>query len=212
MQTPTRDVICGDAIAYLHANSLGPEVAVITSLPDVSELRGQSLDDWKSWFANTAALILEKCDPDSVAIFYQTDVFRNSAWIDKGHLIHVGADRVKAHMLWHKIVCRVSPGDTCEGRPGYAHMLCFSRGRGLGRGATTSDVIPDIGSMDWSRAMGRKACVAAAEWLRANTNAQTVLDPFCGTGTVLAVANELNLNAIGLEIDATRAQRAARKR
>jgi tRNA G10 N-methylase Trm11 len=35
-----------------------------------------------------------------------------------------------------------------------------------------------------------------------------VVDPFCGLGSVLAVANSMGLDAIGVEIVAKRARRA----
>jgi tRNA G10 N-methylase Trm11 len=35
-----------------------------------------------------------------------------------------------------------------------------------------------------------------------------VVDPFCGVGTVLAVANETGLDAIGVELNRKRARKA----
>ena len=32
-----------------------------------------------------------------------------------------------AACVWHKIVCAAPPGMLRTGRPGYAHLLCFSR-------------------------------------------------------------------------------------
>jgi hypothetical protein len=37
---------------------------------------------------------------------------------------------------------------------------------------------------------------------------RTVVDPFCGHGTVLAIANELGMDAIGVERGGKRARRA----
>jgi tRNA G10 N-methylase Trm11 len=45
-------------------------------------------------------------------------------------------------------------------------------------------------------------------WLRDHARATTIVDPFCGVGTVLAVANQHGLDAIGIEIAASRAEKA----
>jgi len=65
-------------------------------------------------------------------------------------------------------------------------------------------VLPDAGEMPWSRAMGTRACEAACRFLLAETSARRVVDPFCGKGTVLAVANLLGLDALGIELSAKR--------
>ncbi len=43
---------------------------------------------------------------------------------------------------------------------------------------------------------------------RAHVRRRTVVDPFCGHGTVLAVANALGLDAVGVELSRKRAQKA----
>jgi tRNA G10 N-methylase Trm11 len=48
--------------------------------------------------------------------------------------------------------------------------------------------------------MGVKACVDACHFVQAETSTRTVVDPFCGWGTVLAVANALGLDAVGVDI------------
>jgi tRNA G10 N-methylase Trm11 len=56
--------------------------------------------------------------------------------------------------------------------------------------------------------MGVEACEVAARFLLAHTRCRTVVDPFCGVGTMLAVANRHGLDAIGVELSAKRAARA----
>eukprot|EP00960_Hanusia_phi_P056128 763159-Hanusia_phi.AAC.13 len=51
------------------------------------------------------------------------------------------------------------------------------------------------GEMVWPRAIGLDACVLCVAFLRNAGNVSTVIDPFCGQGTTLAVANALGLNA-----------------
>ncbi len=62
--------------------------------------------------------------------------------------------------------------------------------------------------MPWPRAMGTAACNVVASFLLLETSCRVVLDPFCGMGTMLAVANAHGLDAIGVERSPTRAERA----
>ena len=56
--------------------------------------------------------------------------------------------------------------------------------------------------------MGVQACLAACRFVLEQTETRTVVDPFCGHGTVLAVANFLGLQAIGVELGRKRAEKA----
>lgn len=203
---PTRIVHHGDGIAFLQ-QVLPTDHAIVTSLPDHSELPELGVDAWKTWFVDTVALACRAVADDSVAMFYQTDVKHDGRWIDKGHLVHSGVDAAGSHLLWHKIACRVPPGTTTFGRPAYAHLICVSRARRLAPGESTPDVIPSLGVMSWSRAMGTAVCDAAIRFL-APLGVRTVVDPFCGQGSVLAAANAHGLDAIGVELSRRRASRA----
>ena len=205
----TRVVHCGDAIRWLSAQGPLSGASLITSLPDVSELAGHTLASWKEWFLSAAELVLTRTPPEGVSIFFQTDVKKDGSWIDKGYLVSKAAERVGARTLWHKVVCRAAAGSITFGRPAYSHMLCFSTGLKLDLARASPDVLPEAGEMTWTRAMGVKACVAACRFVLGSTSTRTVVDPFCGKGTVLAVANALGLNAVGVELSKKRA-RAAR--
>jgi len=205
-----RRVECGDGVAFLARGALPDDHAVVTSLPDHSELPELGFEGWRTWFVETAALACRAVAPASVAIFYQTDVKHDGGWVDKAHLALCGAERANARLLWHKVVCRVPAGTTTYGRPAYAHLLCLSRGLRLAPGQSSPDVLPGLGHMTWARAMGRAACDAVVRFLLAETRCRTVVDPFCGLGTMLAVANAHGLDAIGVERSARRAARARR--
>jgi hypothetical protein len=204
---PERVVHHGDGLAFLARGRLAPDHAVFTSLPDHSELPELGVDGWRAWFVDTVARCCDAIADDAVAVFYQTDVKHDGRWIDKGHLVLCGADAAASHPLWHKIVCRVPPGTTTFGRPAYAHLICVSRARRLAPGASTPDVLPALGAMSWSRAMGSAACEAAIAFIAA-TGARTVVDPFCGQGTALAAANAHGLDAVGVELSKRRAAKA----
>jgi hypothetical protein len=205
---PRREVLHADGPGWLRSAELGPGHAIVTSLPDYSELPRLGFDGWRAWFIETAALVCERLAPESVAIFFQTDVKREGSWVDKSFLVQLGAERAQSSLLWHKVVCRAPAGTITFGRPAYAHLLCFSRGLRLPPARSSADVIPELGDMPWPRAMGTRACNEACKFLVAHTPCRTVVDPFCGVGTVLAVANQHGLDAIGIEISGKRARRA----
>lgn len=205
---PSRTVFAQDAIAWLAENKLPASHAVITSLPDSSEVPRLGFEGWRQWFIDTSAQICRAVADDSVAIFFQTDVKLNGGWVDKAHLVHSGADAAKSQLLWHKVVCRAPPGITTFGRPAYAHLLCFSRGLKLEKGQSSPDVLERLGEMTWARAMGVEACVAACRFVLERTACRTIVDPFCGLGTALAVANSMGMDAIGVELSAKRAEKA----
>jgi hypothetical protein len=205
---PSRVVHQGDGVAWLRSATLPVDHAVVTSLPDTSELPRLSFPEWRAWFVDTAALACNAVADDSVAIFFQTDVKRDGAWVDKSYLVHQGAERAGARLLFHKIVCRAPAGITTFGRPAYAHLQCFSRSLSLDPGRSTPDVLPRLGKMTWARAMGLDACHATCRFLLAQTGARTVVDPFCGIGTMLAAANAHGLDAVGVELSHKRAARA----
>ena len=209
---PTRVVHCGDGLAFLDQGPLPADHALVTSLPDAIELPHLDAAGWRAWFIDTAARCCAAVADDAVTVFYQTDVKLDGRWIDKSYLVQRGVEAAGASLLWHKIVCRVAPGNVTFGRPAYAHLLAFSRTARLHAGRSTADVLPGLGEMTWSRAMGVAACEVVATFLRADTTCRTVVDPFCGVGTMLAVANNRGLNAVGVELSRRRAARARQLR
>jgi hypothetical protein len=204
---PSRVVHRTDGVAWLEAAQLGPEHALVTSLPDSSELK-LSFEAWERWFVSTAALVCRATPATSAAVFFQTDVKREGRWVDKAFLVQLGAREAGAHLLWHKVVCRAPAGVTTFGRPAYAHLLCFSRSLVLDKTQASPDVLPRLGDMTWPRAMGIAACEATCQFLIAHTACRSVVDPFCGVGSMLAVANAYGLDAVGVELSEKRAHRA----
>jgi hypothetical protein len=200
---PTRQVYQADALTWMAEHASPPKTSVITSLPDVSELAGHDLESWKRWFVSAAQRVIRWVD-DGLSIFYQSDIRHEGRWIDKGYLVMCAAEDEGAFLVWHKIVCRRPPLTVAVGRPSYSHMICVSR---CSRPLPTRpgpDVLPAAGHMPWSRAMGVRACEVACQFLRDETDTRTVVDPFCGRGTLLAVANDLGFDAIGVDIGGKR--------
>lgn len=209
---PQRRIAHAEALAWLDANAAEPGSSVITSLPDVSELSGLGLDfeGWRTWFVGAARRILRWIPPEGVAIFFQSDIRHHGIWVDKGYLIARAAEEEGAALLWHKIICRVAPGTPTFGRASYSHMLCLSQKPREPPKRASPDVLAGAGFKPWSRAMGVDACVLACRYLLDETETRVVVDPFCGHGTALAVANALGLDAVGVDLGARRC-RAARK-
>lgn len=207
---PTRRVLQAEALGFLAANPAAPGTSVITSLPDVSELSPIDLDAWRAWFVLAVRRVIAWVPEDGVSVFFQSDVRFHGLLIDKGYLVAQAADAERASTLWHKIVCRRPPGTIAFGRPSYSHMICVQRG--LAKRAPMRhpgpDVIPDAGFMPWSRAMGVAACRVALRFLREETATRLVVDPFCGHGTVLAVANAMGFDALGVDLGAKRCKAA----
>ncbi len=205
---PQRIIHCADSIPWLEEHRPVEGASVITSLPDVSGLPELGLSEWKTWFVDAAKLCLEATPDDGVTIFYQTDIKVAGVWVDKGYLCQKAAESAGAELLWHKIFCRQPVGQTAFGRPGYTHLLCFSRGIRDVVARSYADVFASTGKMTWSRAMGLDACEFACRYVQSHTNSHLILDPFCGKGSVLAVANRRGLDAVGIELSKRRARKA----
>jgi len=203
----TRRIFHADALAWLATNAAEEGSSVVTSLPDVSELT-LSFAEWRAWFLDVARRVIEWVPESGVAIFYQSDIRHRGAWIDKGYLVLRAAEDAHASIVWHKIVCRRPPGTIALGRPSYSHMICISRVPRPAR-RPGPDVLADAGASSWSKAMGEAACRVACRYLADDVGARIVVDPFCGRGGVLAVAEEHGMDAIGVDISAKRC-RAAR--
>ena len=198
----------GDAIAWLRAAGRLAGASVITSLPDVSEVRALGFEGWRRWFEDAAALTMDCVPDEGVAIFFQSDIRRDGLWVDKGALCSRAAERAGMRLLFHKIVCRQRAGVVTVGRASYSHLLGFARTRRASLRRTTADVLPDAGFMPGPKSMGVAACVDACRFVLQETTTRTVVDPFCGLGTVLAVANALGMDAVGVDVSARMCRRA----
>ncbi len=208
----TREVVWADALPWLRERGTIAGACVVTSLPDVSET-GQALPVWRAWFDEAARLAVAAVPAESAALFFQSDIKRDGEWIDKGALVLRAAEAAGARVLFHKIVLRRPAGTLTAGRPGFTHFIAVSRALRCPDVLPIPDVIADAGEQKWVRAMGVRAAGHAVRFARDTVGAvlgarPTVVDPFCGVGTVLAAANALGLDAIGVEKNRKRAEQA----
>lgn len=207
-ENTTREVICQDAIAWLENYLETDQCSFLGSLPDISEFPGYSLAQWKEWFEGTAGLIMSKTSLKGVSIFFQTDIKHDGLWVDKSFIIQKAAERLGHYLLFHKIFCRAPMGTITFGRPAYSHLLCFSKSVTPDLAKSTADVIADLGDKTWVRGMGLEASIHAAQFIFKQTTTRTLINPFCGEGSVLAAANFVGLNAIGIERSPKRVEKA----
>ena len=206
----SRIVHSADALEWLATNPLPARAGIVTSLPDVAEFGHRDAERWQAWFVEAARAVLRAVPVEGAAVFFQTDVKRDGRWVDKAFLVQQAASEVGVPLVWHKIVCRAPAGQATGGRPGYAHLLCFSR-EVQDLGDAQADVLPELGGQTWPKGMGRAAADFAVRWLVA-AGAGLVVAPFCGEGTALVAANAVGLDAVGIELNPGRAARAAESR
>jgi len=205
-----RTVHHADALPWLREAGRLVGASVVTSLPDLSEVPALGLEGWRRWFEDAAVLAMQAVPDEGVAIFFQSDVRRAGLWIDKAAMVARAAERAGMGTLFHKIVCRKPAGTLTHGRASYSHLLGFARVLRPSVERATPDVLPDGGFQPSAKSMGVLACVDACKFVLTETTTRTIVDPFCGWGTVLAVANALGLDAVGVDLSA-RMCRQARK-
>lgn len=203
--SPTREIVCADAIPWLRERAAVEGTCVVTSLPDVSEVN-LSLVAWRAWFLEAVRLCVAATPDAGAAVFFQSDIKHDGAWIDKGALVVRAAEDAGARVLFHKIVARRQPGLLTLGRPGFTHLIAVSRKLRCPDTLPIPDIIVDAGRQPWVRAMGVRAAAHAVRFVRDQAKARLVLDPFCGVGTIPAVANALGLDALGVEKARKRAE------
>lgn len=192
---PIRKILNMDAIGWLETHSdVG---AIVTGLPDSDELQWP-MEQWRAWFSRALQLCMRAASPHACAIFCQTDRKHDGHLVSKCHLMLDAAEAVHLRLLWHKIVLRRKVGGRDLYRPTYMHLMAFSNS--MSAGAATTDVMQG-GKMIYANAMGLNAATFAVRFA-ASKGIGMIVDPFCGRGTVPAVANALGLDAVGVDIDA----------
>ncbi|MBP7371820.1 MAG: hypothetical protein KA923_03200 [Opitutaceae bacterium] len=188
--SPTRTIVCADSLPWMREHGPLAGACAVTSLPDVSEVN-IPLPDWRVWFLDAVQLVVNSVADDSAALFFQSDIKRDGRWIDKGALVTRAAEDAGAHILFHKIICRAPAGRLTPGRPGYTHLIAVSRALRCPDALPIPDVIAD-----------------AVRFARDHARATSIFDPFCGVGTVPAVANALGLDSLGIEKCRKRAEQS----
>jgi hypothetical protein len=207
-----------DAFAFLDASPL-LDGYVITSLPDIVEVALTNRPaEYVAYLNRAVRETFGRLAPRGIAVYYQSDGKWDGEWVDKAHIIQGVVHALGGRLLWHKIALYrpLSHAVAGRGRPQYSHLLAFSREVRNDEPWLLASATPDVllrGEMPWARAMGADACEAAVNLIRAaiaheaghpSAPLARVVDPFCGHGTALAVANECGIDAVGVDLSRKR--------
>lgn len=200
-------IVCADALKWLVSDC--PPCSIVASPPDQNEL-GCSLVDWEAFYSEALRLMFAALAPGAPAVIYATDRKADGYWHSKSAMIIRLAREAGLRPVWHKIVLRRAPGKVDLHRPGFSHLIALGD-ETLRPGTSTPDVI-ERGRMIYPNAMGMGAAKLALDF--AGRDDLPLVDPFCGRGTVPAMAEAMGLDAIGVDIDPaqTKAAEALRLR
>jgi hypothetical protein len=197
---PERKVFCMNALDWLPKQSKLD--SIVTSIPEMDEV-GLKLEPYLEFFRTAASLCLQAVKDKGYCIFLQTDR-KYKGWVDKSYYLSDEAQKLGYRCIWHKIALRTEVGKTDLFRPTYSHMICFSKEGPIGK------PIPDVvyrGEMTYPNAFGLSAVELVVRYLKDN-KIKTIYDCFVGSGTTLAVANALGLNAVGVDLDPKQCEKA----
>lgn len=189
-----KTIICADALEYL-ANDC-PPCSIVTSPPEMSELQLEQAA-FEDWYSNAIGLCIKATAPGCPVVVYSTDRKTEGQWLSKPALIMAVAKAAGWRLLWHRIVIRRGVGMVDLHRPGYTHLLAVGP-PDCRPGPALPDVI-ERGHMLYPDAMGFIPARQAVMFAGRTSN--LIVDPFCGRGTVPAVAEALGFEAIGVDID-----------
>jgi hypothetical protein len=202
----SREVFKADALAWLAKQPDASLGNVFTGLPDMHETHHKTIGAYAEWATRAVELCLRKTKPGGYVIFCNTDRRTDGMWIDKSYLLNRAAARANVPLRWHKIVMRRSDPRTIDHlRPTYSHMMCFSAAGGPGK--ATPDLIP-AGQFVYKNATGINATRVAVKFIKDHSPHNVVVDPFVGRGTTLAVANQMGLDAVGVDLSADQVRHA----
>lgn len=192
---PSKEIIQGDALDWLYKNKgLG---AVITSPPDAEEVN-KDINAWADWFSYAVKLCFKATQKDTPTIFYVTDRKYNSEIISKPNLIFNVANKLKRKLMFHKIALRKPVNSIELHRPSYTHLLAFNT---INKAYPTNIQGADVferGKVIYKNGMGLSAAILSVKYAKLFTD--TIINPFSGSGTVLAVAESYGVNSIGIEL------------
>jgi len=201
-----REVICANSLPWM-AEQIKCGVkwrAIITSLPDMDEVVLKQTRyklhalTYFGWLERAARLLALLTADDGCCIFYQTDRRTAGVLLDKVYTISLEFYTEGYKKVFHKIALRQAVGTVSLYRPAFSHLFCFSKT--LKAGQATVDVLAP-GTRLYANGMTFSAVEIALDYIKRKVKTQIVLDPFCGRGTVLGIANAYGLDAVGIDID-----------
>ncbi len=190
-----RKLICTDANIWLKENK--NIKVMITSLPDPQEI-GIGRIEYNKWLISTCNNIIESLDEESVVFFYQTDRKMDGVIIDKKSIITNVFHNNGFDTIMSKIVIKQKVGTPNFTRMTFTNLFGFSKK--YKSGSVTFDTMYQ-GKMKYKNAMSETAINVLLDYIKKKLPDETIVDPFCGRGSVLDVFNENGFNVIGVDID-----------
>lgn len=192
------EIVCADALEWLRGNR--GRGAIVTSPPDAEEI-GADVEHWSTWFGKALRGCFDAADGAPV-VLYVTDRLAYGMRASKAQIALEAAHEAGEPLVWHKIALRRGVGKIDLRRPSFTHMLAFGH---VTAGQATPDVI-ERGDMLYPNATGLVAARLMVEF--AMRHSRCIVDPFCGQGTIPAVAAALGADAIGVDIDPDQCEKA----
>jgi hypothetical protein len=207
----------------------------ISELPQI--YHGYMVEEYKKWFSDTIYELMMRLKIGNCIVLLQSDtrMMTNKReayeWVDKSFLASEAAARSDCTLIWHKLVLLSKDmNNRSTGRPCYSHLLCYVKNSSLihetrPEGLVTIEeaskhyysyrpgdfAIPDVfyrGEMFWTRGIGADCCYAGLIFLKEIVKCDEIIDPFCGCGTVLAMANFLDMHSLGIDISPARCKKS----
>jgi len=161
------------------------------------EETGHEIHEWQAWIRKTCKLLASSLSDKGVIIFYQTDRKHQGALIDKKSLISAEFHRLGYRTIMNKVILKQEPETINLFRPTFSTLFGFSKATNSGK--ATPDVIYS-GDMVYKNAIGLNACKLSLEFIQKQVGKTLIVDPFCGQGSILKIANDMGLDALGVDI------------
>lgn len=182
-----------DAFDYLKEFK---QKAIITSLPDMDEIN-MDIPEWTKWITRACIQLAAALDDDGIIFFYQTNRKHKGYLIDKSWMITNCFYFLGYKKIHEKIVLKQKVNTVSLFRPAHSKIFSFSKKLTSGKGVPE---VFDTGKMLYKNAMGYNAAKSCVNYIKKHVDTDTILDPFCGQGSVLKIANDMGMNAIGIDI------------
>lgn len=201
-----RKIICADALKWLDDNkNIG---GIICGLPDLAEMEGviNNYKDYELWFSQAITKCLLSLSEGVPAIFCQTDRKIDFRWLSKSTIIINAARALHMKILFHKIIVRNGINKIDLYRPGYSFLIAVGD-ENCKPGKATADVI-ERGGVIYDNGFPINAAHLSLDFLKGKT--KTIVDPFCGRGTIPYLAEQSNFDSIGIDIDKNQCDIAAK--
>jgi tRNA G37 N-methylase Trm5 len=203
------EFICEEASFFLE--KIDKIDHIITTLPDMSEMNVDDINEYKTFVKKIIELILSKLQ--GYAIFIQTDRKYKGEWIDKGFLIQEEAQKYSVKLAFHKIGLHKPIGKKDLYRPTYYRMICYRRKNLSSYTNDIPDVI-DFEGKDWNNGTPTAAVEHATDFIKNHSlvgKENVVIDPFCGHGKIGFSCFKKGIDYIGIDIDDKRVKDCLKK-